>query len=105
MAITNKPEAILNITKVIRKRPWCDSASGFVDGINTSKPTKVQIGGSRTSEMRSIDRNRIKSRKSTIRSADVAQECRSRIAKSEGRRLRSCSGVMMDKKIANAKIK
>lgn len=104
--MANKPEAILKTTKVIRNRPWsCVSDVGFDEGINTSNPIKVKIGGSRTSDMRSIDRNRTKSRISTIRSAEVAHECRSRGAKSEGRMLRSCSGVMIDKKIANAKIK
>ena len=104
--MVNKPEAILKTTNVIRNLPCsCASEVGFDDGINTSNPTRVKIGGSRISEIRSIDRKRIKSRRSTIRSAEDAHECRSQGGKSEGRMLRSCSGVMIDKKIANAKIK
>ena len=88
--MANKPEAILKTTNVIRNRLWSGASEvGFDDGINTSNPTKVKIGGSRISDMRSIDRNRIKSRRSTIRRAEVAHECRFRGAKSEGRTLSS----------------
>jgi hypothetical protein len=80
------------------------SEIGFVAGIRTSKPTRVQSGGRRTNEIISADRRRMKSMRSSSRSAEEVHAFRSLIEKSGGMSAISFKGDIMVRKIAKAKM-